>query len=371
MEIKTAFEGIEDPRRKNSVDYPLSDILTLVMGAVVCRVTELEDMMSYFENSAEFYKENFNIEAIASKSTFSRVLNILNPDTVKDVMIEIMKKHTKEIGDIIAFDGKTVRGTVDVNNPHSFLQILSAYATESGVILAQQPINTDDKTNEIPVVQEMLKDLNIRGKTVTADAMHCQKETCEAIIDAGANYVIGLKNNQKNFYQDVELFFQDPFYQKQMMTFETLEKNGGRVEKRTINVTENIGWLANLGDWAGLRALFSVTRCVTTAGKTTEETSYYITSCEPNAEDLLYITRSHWMIESMHWSLDVVFHEDNNGFESNNTQKVLNSLRKLALFAHKLHVSTQPEKNRRSVKQNAFHALLNNNVCLQVLSLIG
>lgn len=102
--------------------------------------------------------------------------------------------------------------------------------------------------------------------------------------------------------------------------------------------------MPNLNEWKGLKSIFSITRTTTAQGKTTEETGYYITSHKDDAKNLLHISRSHWMIESMHWSLDVVFHEDNNGFYSNNTQKVMNALRKLALFAHKSHVANQPEK---------------------------
>lgn len=153
-------------------------------GIAICGVTELIDMMVYFENSTEFYKEKFGIECIPSKSTISRVLSTVNPIIVGDVILDVMRKHTQTIGDILAVDGKAVCGTSVSVKPHSFLQILSVYATESGLTLAQSSINSDDKTNEIPAVQNLLETLNIEGKTITADAMHCQKKTCE-IIKAG------------------------------------------------------------------------------------------------------------------------------------------------------------------------------------------
>ena len=370
-EIKGLFAVIEEPRHESYIDYPLCDILILVMGAVICGVTELIEMMVYFENNTEFYKEKFAIEAIPSKSTFSRVLSTINPKIVGDVIVDIMKRHTQIIGDIIAIDGKAVCGTSVPGKPHSALLILNVYATESGITLSQSSIQTEDKTNEIPVVQELLKSLTVEDKTITADAMHCQKETCKIIKDGKGDYVFGIKGNQHNFYKDIKLFLDDDSNHQYMNTFETLEKNGGRIEKRIIRVSEDISWIPNMNKWAGLKSIFSVTRIITTAGVTTDETGYYISSLEANPERLLYVSRSHWMIESMHWSLDVVFNEDNNGFYSNNTQQVMNVFRKLALFAHKKHVALQPVKKRRSVKKNVFHALLNNQACFEVMAFLS
>lgn len=370
-EIKAKFAVIEDPRHEKYIDYPLCDILILVMGAVICGITELGDMMMYFDQKADFYKEKFGIERIPSKSTVSRVLSTVNPDIVGDVIINIVKEHTETIGDILAVDGKAIRGSSTTGRPHSVLQTLSVYATESGITIAQSSISTDDKTNEIPVVQQMLRTLDLKGKTITADAMHCQKETCKIITSNGGHYVLGIKGNQHSFYDDIKLFLDDETHHQNMSSFETLEKNGGRIEKRIIRVSDHVAWINNIDKWSGIKTIFSVTRIITTAGVTTQETGYYISSHQPNPERLLYMTRSHWLVESMHWSLDVVFHEDNNGFYSQNTQLVLNSLRKLALFAHKAHVDTQPVKMRRSVKKNVFHALLDDQTCFDVFSMIA
>jgi len=370
-EIRRLFAEIEDPRHKSYVEHELCNILILVMGAVICGVTELIDMMVYFENTSEFYKEKFGIESIPSKSTISRVLSTINPNIVGAVIIDVMRQHTQQIGDILAVDGKAICGTSEKGKPHSFLQILSVYATESGLTIAQSSIHSEDKTNEIPVVQNLLESLNIEGKTITADAMHCQKETCRLIKAGKGDYVFGIKGNQHNFYEDIKLFLDDPAHYKDMPSFETIETNGGRIEKRTIRVSNEVSWIPNRQKWDGLNSIFSITRTVATAGGTTVDTGYYISSLEANPERLLYVSRSHWMIESMHWSLDVVFNEDNNGFYSNNTQMVLNIFRKLALFAHKAHVAQQPVKNRRSVKKNVFHALLNNDACFQVISLLS
>ena len=149
--------------------------------------------MVYFENKAAFFLENYGIAQIPSKPTFSRMLNLLDADAVGMVIVDIMRSNTKELGDVLAADGKAIRSSGEEGKPHSFLQILTVYATESGVTLGQESIAHEDKTNEIPVFQAMLDTLDIKGKTITADPMHCQKETCRKIIKKQGNYAFGLK----------------------------------------------------------------------------------------------------------------------------------------------------------------------------------
>ena len=133
-----------------------------------------------------FLKEIFSL--IPSKPTFSRVLSLVDGQKVAETIMAIMQDKFSLQSDVITIDGKAIRSTSDTNKKHSALQIITAYLTESGVVLSQKKINK--KTNEIPVLQEMLPYLNIKGKTITADAMHCQRETCERIISQKGDYVI-------------------------------------------------------------------------------------------------------------------------------------------------------------------------------------
>jgi len=363
--IRELFNKIEDPRHKSYIEHKLGDILLLVMGAVVCGITELSDMMTYFDSKTEFYRDKYGISSIPSKPTFSRVLSVINADVVGKVIVEIMRSYPCELGDILAVDGKAICGTGEKGRAHSFLQILSVYATESGITLAQKAIEYEDKTNEIPVFRELLNELEIEGKTITADSMHCQKETCERIIKKKGNYVFGVKDNHKNLHDEIELFLNDKINQSSIVTYETIEKNGGRIEKRICRASSDIGWITNLPEWKGLKSIFSVTRITTAQGTTTEETGYYISSLNTDAKQLLHTSRSHWKIESMHWALDVIWNEDNNNFISANSQKVMNSFRKFAMFAHKQYISTL--KNKTSLKQNVLLALLNDDVCFNVM----
>lgn len=365
VDIRDKFARIEDTRHESYVEHKLVDVLIMVMGAVMSGITELADMMVYISSKQEFYREHFGIAKQPSKPTLSRILNMVDGDAVGRIISRIMQENAGDIGEIIAVDGKAIRSTGKKGKAHSFLQILTAYATESGVSIGQQAISHEDKTNEIPVFQSMLDSIEIAGKTITADAMHCQKETCAKIIQKGGNYIFGLKGNQNGLFKDVKLFFEDSVNDPDIATFETLEKNGGRIEKRVCRVTGNVQWLPDFALWSGLQTIFSVTRTTRVKGKTSEETGYYISSnaCQP--EMLLAATRSHWKIESLHWLLDVVWGEDESCILSENGNKTLNAFRKLAILAHKRYISSL--SNKPSVKANVLAALLNDSVLLGTL----
>ncbi len=320
--IKEKFSSICDTRHQSYVEHKLSDILVITMCAVLCGIDSLNGIISYAENKKEFLQNKFGITKIPSKPALSCILNMVDAGNVAGIITGIMKESIEDTGSVVAVDGKAMRSTAEKGKPHSALQVLTAYCTESSVVLGQEAIH--EKTNEIPVFQEMLEYMDIKGKTMTADAMHCQKETCRKIKEKRGDYVLGLKKNQKMLYEDVKLYMEE-------------------------NTNEN--------EWEGLCSIFSVEREVVTKNGKSEETSYYITSLCTSAEKLLETSREHWKIESMHWILDVVFSE--------NSLKSLNILRKFALMAHKKYVLSQPRK--KAYKTSMFDCLLNDNRLLEVL----
>lgn len=363
--IRSKFAIIEDWRNQSYVTHKLSDVLVMIMCAVISGVTELAGMMEYFENKRSFFAKHFGITAYPSKPTISRILSVIDGDKVGKIIVQIMVESVDELGEIICADGKAIRSTSKKDRPNSALQILSAYAAESGVVIGQEAISCQDKTNEIPVFQEMLGYLNIKGKTITADAMHCQKETCRKIIAGGGDYVFGLKGNQSGMLEDVSLFFADKINNGEISKFSTIEQNGGRIEKRICAVSTALKGFTHADKWVGLRSIVAVKRKFIVGEKESEETNYYISSRDATAEELLKIIRVHWRIESMHWCLDAIWDEDNSGIVSENGNKTINAFRKLALLAHKKHIAQQQKK--RSIKGNVFAALLNDDVLLGVV----
>jgi predicted transposase YbfD/YdcC len=364
MSVKERFGIIDDPRHQSYVEHNLADILIIVMCGVLCGLDGLNELIIYAKSKISFFREHFCIMKIPSKSTFSRILSMIDGEKVAKVIIDLMRESIEDIGDIIAVDGKAIRSTSAKDKSHSALQILTAYLTESGIILGQQAIH--EKTNEIPIFQEMLEYLNVEKKIITADAMHCQKETCKKIINKKGDYVFGLKGNQRNFYKDAELFFNDKQNRENIEVFEApVEKSHGRTERRICSKIKDISWLSNLKEWSGLGTIFSIRRISSDKHKTTDETNYYITSLSETPEKLLKITREHWKIESLHWMLDVVFSEDDCRLQSDDGQKSLNAFRKLAIFLHRNYLKSSGCK--QSAKSNMLKCLINEKLLLRII----
>ena len=362
--LQGKFSVIEDMRHPSYVEHKLSDVLIIIMSAIMCGLDGLAEIMEHAKNRADFFKTYYGIEDIPSKPTVSRILNMLDGDELSKVIIEIMKERADLVGNIIAVDGKAIRSTSKKGEAKSALQILTAYLTESSIVLGQEAIH--NKTNEIPVFQSMLNILDIKGKIITADAMHCQKETCKRIIERGGNYVLGLKENQKTLFADVSLFMNSKINAAGIEKFTATEKSRGRYEKRTCCKVTDINWLEGHDGWVGLTTVFAVRRTITSKGKTTDEVCYYITSTDVSAEELLKIVREHWKIESLHWILDVVFSEDKCAMVSESGHKTLNILRKLAVLLHKRHISSLPKKT--TIKASLLKCLMNDVYLCQVLT---
>lgn len=364
--LRERLSIVPDYRHSSYIGHKLSEILIIVIVALLCGLDQLNDIVVYANERKDFFAEYLNITKIPSKPTLSRVLNMIKAEAIVKVIVEIMKEQSSYLGEIISFDGKAIRSTSEKGKPHTALQILTAYMVESGVVLAQESIH--EKTNEIPVMQDMLDYIDVKEKIITADAMHCQRETCAKIVDNdhGGDYVIGLKGNQGTLHNDVTLFFEEDINKESIETHKEVEQNGGRIESRICRKTNDIDFLS-YHEWPGLKSVFEVQRVTTNKSgtATTDETSYYISSLDVSAEELLHISRAHWMIESMHWMLDVDFSEDTCELLSENGQKSLNIFRKFALFTHKSFMAKQPKK--RSIKSNLLRCLVSESALLEVI----
>lgn len=352
-EIAEKFEEVIDTRNRSYIEYKLCDLLTIILCAVLCGMDTLEALTVFANEHAAYWKEQLGMEKIPSRATFGRTLQFMDGDAIGKVMVELLQEQLGISGKVVAVDGKAICSTSKTDAPHSALQILTAYLTENGVILGQESIH--DKTNEIPVFQSMLEYLNLDGKVVTADAMHCQRETCAKIIEKHGDYVIGLKKNQQSLYDDVVYYFQnepEEAYEKQ----KTNEKNARRIETRICRKIKDIQWLQERHNWPGLQSVFAIERIVEHKGKTSHEVSYYISSVDESAATLMGYAREHWKIESMHWMLDVDFKEDDRIFSSENAHKTLNIMRKYALAVHKHYLATTSK--RASLKSSMLTCLM-------------
>jgi predicted transposase YbfD/YdcC len=331
------------------------------MVGVLCGLDKTEEIAIYCQEKAKRLKKIFKVESTPSESTMNRVLNMVNGSAVTEIIIEIMRESAAEMGKIVAVNGKTIRRTAKKGKKNSAMQIITAYLTQSGVVLGQEMIG--EKTNEIPVFQAMLGYIEVRGKTITADSLHCQTATCREIMAKKGNYVIGLKQNQKTFYEEVKVYIDDPANSEGIEIYSgKIEKNRDRIERRECYKIKDVRWLSMYKEWSGLKSAFAVKRTTITKEKTTEETGYYITSLESEAQELMKIVRDHWKIESMHWMLDVVFTEDECKLLSRDGQKSMNIFRKFALLLHRQYMAASDYKS--SLKSHMFKSLLDDDLLL-------
>ena len=358
------FSLIEDPRDERYIEYPLAYIIFMVMCGIICGCKDLEEMVEVLENKIEVMKKYITIERIPCLATFSNILSILNTVQLELCVIAICRNvinNTLVVGEKtyriedeireISIDGKAIRSTNNYGNPEKALQIVTAYDVNAKIPLAQTEIK--DKTNEITAGREILKMFELKNAVVTADAIHCQKETIREIVDGGGDYIIQLKENQKTLYNDIRILFDDDLSDKSSsadyIESNTLEINGGRIEKRTCYILQGLESLnflrERLKDWPKVRQIFCIKREIEIKGHKSIEKSYYLTSLNDEPKKLMKYARNHWKIESMHWILDVNFKEDKCPVRSENTQKILNMLRKLSIKLHTDYIEkTKPKR---------------------------
>jgi predicted transposase YbfD/YdcC len=232
--------------------------------------------------------------------------------------------------------------------------IVSAWATESGLLLGQR--KTRDKSNEITVVPELLRALELAGCIITADALHCQKNIAKEIIEADADYVLALKGNQPAAYGEIKTFLDDAVLRKDpgLAFVETTDKGHGRLEVRRYWQTEQIGWFADREKWEGLRSVALVESVREVKGQQSVERRYYLSSLAVDVAKVARAVRGHWKIENqLHWVLDVVFGEDQSRARTGHAAENLAATRRVAI-----NLLRQDKENKRSLKSQRLRATL-------------
>ena len=263
----------------------------------------------------------------------------------------------------ISLDGKTICSTIKMDKIESPLHIISAQISELGLTLAQRC--TDDKSNEIPAVRELLKELKIKGTIVVADALNCQKETAEIIVQQKADYLLCVKDNHPNLKKDIEDYVQDKELRNTMRKVSKIEKNRGRIESRTAFIMHDIGWLPQKNEWKNSKCIGAIHSESATKKGTSSEWHYYLSSRELTPEQLLHHARMEWSVEFMHWLLDVHFKEDWCRIESKDAQQCLNMFRNAAINLIKNFKSRNNSKT--AISNIMFECLMDTQMILRVV----
>ena len=347
MNLKESLETINDSRIDRCKKHSLVDILMIVFFGLLCGYKSIESIHLYAELSINILKKYLLLaNGIPSADTILRVLARIDTEQLEKIFIEYAKlvfgNKIKE-GDVVAFDGKTECGSeysplTENETKHKAIHMVSAWASRLGVCFGQ--IKTEEKSNEITAIPELLELLDLKGVIVTVDAIGCQKKIAGKITEKKSDYVFSLKGNQEKIYDDVKAFFTshelDEKYceRYKIQKYEgELEIGHGRIEKRDGFLCTDIKWLEGKAEWPNLKAVGMV-RCQRTekkTGKESLETRFFITSLT-DAGKACEAMRSHWGVENgLHWELDVVFGEDLSQLRKDNSAANMNIIRKLVI----------------------------------------
>lgn len=365
------FENIDDPRRDEGKRHPLISVIVLALCAVICHADTWPEVEEFAQTKEEWFRQFLELpHGIPSHYTFRRVFLLLDPEQLQQAFlawVEAVQEITG--GDIIAIDGKTLRRAFTRGGKKGAIHMVNAWSSQNHLVLGQ--VKVDAKSNEITAIPQLLEMLFLQGSIVTIDAMGCQREIAQKILDEKADYLLALKKNQGTLYDDVDHLFTyaqaENFEQPDMDYAQQVNKDHGRVEKRECWVVADPEWLAYLRrqhDWPQLCTIIKIEARRSTDDKRRKvDKRYYISSLEPNAMRILEATRAHWGIENkVHWVLDIAFREDESRLRMGNGQENMAALRRWAL-----NLIRQETSVKKSIKTKRLKAGWDNDYLLKVL----
>jgi predicted transposase YbfD/YdcC len=369
VRMKSHLTQINDPRRQwGNFRHKLVDILVIALCGVIIGEDEFEVIEEWALEQEEWLRGFLELpNGIPDKDTFRRLFARLEPQALLRNLNAWLNPATEPGGREVNIDGKTARGSGKAGE-HEALHIVSAWVGAHNLVLGQ--LATEEKSNEITAIPQVLDMLDIRGDVVTIDAMGCQTAIAQRIRQKEANYILAVKENQPTLYQDIRDYFeyleQAPGRNEPVEHWNSpLEKDHGRIERRSISTVTNLDWLEGKHAWQDLSTIIRYQTSRTVGEATTVTERYYISSMAASAETFGQCIRGHWSIENhLHWSLDVTFGADASQVRKGRAPENLNILRKIALARLR---ATPVEKKRSSIKRKSFKALINPQFLLSVL----
>ena len=361
LDPRPYLADLPDPRRETQNKlHKLHDILMIVLCAVLSGVEDWVGMEAFAEEKEAWLRGFLDLpNGIPSHDTLSDVMGRIDPGTFQTAFTAWATAALPGLADEqVCVDGKAVRGSRDGANPA--VHLVSAFAGQARWVLAQQAVA--EKSNEITAIPDLLALLDLHGAVVSADAMGCQRALAQTIIDAGADYVLALKDNHPTLCEAVRLWLDTEVARERLPVQETVEKDHGRIEIRRYALSSSIDWLDAKPDWAGLQAVGRVESTRIIGEKTSTECRYFLCSF-PERDRFAAIVRGHWGIENQqHWVLDVQFGEDACRARQDHSAENLALIRRMAL-----NVLRHNGPPRDSIRRRKLRATLNDDYRLRLL----
>src|SRR3990167_9429669 len=333
--FESHFGKLKDPRIDRKKLYPLVEILFVVLCGSICGAESWRDFVLFGKAKIDFLKQYYSFSnGIPCKDTLARLFSSFDPGEFKACFIEWVQSLQTILNQVIAIDGKTLCNSFDLKTDKSAIHMVSAFATEARLILAQQKV--DAKSNEITAIPKLLDLLDLKGQIITIDAMGTQKAIAKQIIEKEGDYILALKGNQGTLNNNVRLFLETELNKQSSTIIEDIheeaDKGHGRIEMRKCFVSSQLDWLPQKDQWVGLKTVAMIEETQEINGKISTERRFFISSLPSDAERIASAVRAHWLIENgLHWTLDVVFNEDNSRVRKDNAGENMALIRHITI----------------------------------------
>lgn len=387
-DLKERLKKLKDRRNQNMILYKLWDVIMCVILASFADNNTWEDIHNFIVDNYKWFKSFLQMTGgIPTEDSYERIMGLIDTQELNCILFDFFKEITFEQQvevELNNFDGRVNNGSkrkVTINNEAKDpLNCLNVYSNKYGYCIATEKIA--DKTNEIPTIEELIKGMNLTGTIATWDALNSQTKNVEAVINAHGDYVIPIKGNQGNFYQDLIDYFDEKRCEEiiagnstsEYLTY--LEKSHGSIIKYECFQTSDIAWYDRESEWKGMKTIGLVRKSITKKvleksnrknakdkNKKKEkiitivENRYYISSRQVNINEFNYATRKHWGVENkIHWHLDFTFYQDQNSTTNKNALLNLEIIHKFVLACLE-QVKPKYKMSLRSIRKHLSNNL--------------
>lgn len=355
--IGSYFESLSDPRHSRNLKHLLVDIVVIAVCGMICGCDGPTGIHRWASRREEWLREYLDLpNGIPSRDCIRRLLMALQPQAFQKCF-QAWISAAVQVSDegklrLVAIDGKTCRRSRDLSKDLGPLHIVSAWASEEGIALGQ--VATEDKSNEITAIPQLLQQIDLQDTVITIDAMGCQKEIAQQVVDGGGDFVLAVKDNQPTLKAAIEEHFQEHLEGNledlQYRCIETKAAGHGRIDERSYILTKLPKDWALKKEWPWIKAIGYALRITEHAdGHQTHEIRYYIASRYLSSKRFSEAVRQHWGIEAMHWVLDVTFREDENRTRERTLANNLSWLRRFAITLLKRHLAKESIKGKMQI----------------------